>query len=278
MLFRSPYRLQGKPNEGGVLIYDVTALDDTIWDQLDLDKFSNIDAFTALTDKAGNPLMRPVSYQTGGMDAQITFVVTRDEGGTLVPKTDGNPDAPNNRVFLLALPYTNNFTPFTMNGVKVYPNVSLDTNSVAYFGKKAHYDEDYSWSKTLSNSDSFSEAKNGLQHTKTAFDRLSNTYRDGRSDARDRLGYLSKYRIQDIKATGNMPVSGNDLTLPYGAVINDDMPSNYELVNIEFRMKRVKQVLKLPDGTEREILNDLDDYLFLQGTDEAGKPDRKSVV
>lgn len=263
------YRLQGKPNEGGVLIYDVTALDDTIWNDLDLDKFSNIDEFTSLTDADGNPLVRPISYQTGGMDAQITFVVSRENGGTLIPRAE-DPNAPNNRVILLALPYTNNFTPFTMNGVKVYPNVSLDTNSVAYFGKKAHYEEDYSWSKTMSNSDSFAEAKNGLEHTKTAYDRLSNTYRDGRSDARDRLGYLSKYRIQNIKTTGNMPVSGGDLDLAYGPVINDDMPSNYELINIEFRMKRVKQTIKLPDGSTRDILNDLDDYVFLSGPDGQG--------
>ena len=265
------FRLRGKPGEGGVLIYDVTALDATIWDDLDLDKFANIDEFTSLEDPTTHePLMRPISYLTGGQDAQITFVVNRDQGGTLVPQTKENPTAPNNRVILLALPYTNNFTPFTMNGVKVYPNVSLDTNSVAYFGKKAHYTEDYSWSKTLSNSDSFAEAKNGLEHTKTAYDRLSNTYRDGRSDARDRLGYLSKYRIQDIKSTGNMPVSGNDLSLAYGAVINDDMPANYELVNVEFRMKRVKQTIDLPDGTTKDIPNRLEDYLFIKGKDAAG--------
>ena len=267
-----PLQLIGKPNEGGALIYDVTAVDDVIWDNLDLDKFSNVDYFLEQKDAEGNPLVRQISYQTGGQEAQVTFVVDREDGGSLVPKTDETPNASNRRVILLALPYTNNFTPFTMNGVKVYPNVALDTNSVAYFGNKASYSEDYSWSKTLSNSDSFKEAKNDFTYTKTAYNRLTDQYLDGRYDARDRLGYISKFRIQNIETLGNMPVTGDDLTLAYGATINDMLPVNYELAYIDFRLKREKGVVENADGTTTPLYNKLEDFVFLEGNDAEGNP------
>ena len=251
--------LIGKPMEGGVLIYDVTNVDDIIWSGvenggLDLDKFTNIDDFLSRTDPTtGEPLVTQLPYVTGGFNDSISVRITENEGGTLIPQGDDD-----HMVMLLALPYTNNFTPFTMNGNKVYPNVSLDTTTTVYFGGRG--EDDYSWAKTLYNSDSFKEAKNGFEYTKEAYNRLGNNWT---GDARDRLGYLTKYRISGIKTTGNMPVSSNDLSLPFGAVINDTMPDNYELVNVEFRMK--KDHLVAGDT----VPYDLSDYLYIDG---AGSP------
>ncbi len=257
--------LIGKPGEGGVLIYDVTQVDDVIWNSvdnggLDLDKFSNIQDFLDLTDAtSGKPLVRQLEYMTGGQPSRVTFRIGEGEGGTLIPQTDDD-----RVVILLALPYTNNFTPFTMNGVKVYPNVSLDTTTTVYFGGRGS--DDYSWAKTLYNSDSFKEAKNGFEYTKTAWNRLG---RNWTGDARDRLGYSTRYRISGITTTGNMPVSANDLTLPYGPVINDTMPSNYEMLSIEFRMKREHQVAGNP------IPYDLSDYVY---TGSGATPDPANAV
>lgn len=269
----NPLQLWGRPNEGGILIYDVTAVDDTIWDELDLDKFSNIDRYLE-EDENGEAAVRQLSYQTGGQDAQFTYIIDRDGGGNLCPKTEETPDANDTRVVLIALPYTTNFPSFTMNGATIYPNVTFDTKASAYFGGRLDIAEDYMWSKELSNSDSFREAKNGLSYNKFAHDRVSDTWRAENSDAYDRLGYISKYVIRDITTLGNTPVFGETLENGWGAVITDTMPSNYEMVGLDFRMKRVADTYTNAQGEEVDIPNELSDFIFLEGLNQEGEYQR----
>lgn len=250
--------LIGKPNQGGILIYDATDWSDDMWETIDLDKFSN-------AEEMG---LKPISYFTGGMDGRFSFKIPEERGGKLTPDVyddAGNLVTDNHDHFtmVIAVPYTTNIQPFTMGGKKVYPYVDFATSSTVYFGGRGL--NGYSWTKQLSNSDTFIEPVNNVEVTKEAYNYNSKRWMATGQDGYDRVGYLSSYRLRNLKVTGNMPVSGQDLDVPYGATLDDDLPASWEPVSIDFRIEKELADPDDPHPDTRSLDDIMRDWLYLDG-------------
>ena len=253
-----PGELVGKPNQGGILIYDATDWTDDVWETIDLDKFSN-------AEELG---LKPLSYFTGGMDGRFSFKIPEERGGKLTPDgydDNGNLIADNHDHFtmVIAVPYTTNIQPFTMGGKKVYPYVDFSTSSTVYFGGRGL--NGYSWTKQLSNSDTFVEPVNNVEVTKEAYNYNTKRWMATGQDAYDRVGYLSSYRLRNLSVTGNMPTSGQDLDVPYGATLNDDLPDDWEPVSIDFRIEKELADPDDPYPDTRTLDEIMRDWLYLDG-------------
>ncbi|MCI9260964.1 MAG: hypothetical protein HFJ71_00580 [Eggerthellaceae bacterium] len=212
----------GKPDEGGVLIYDMTDRDD-VWNQLDHVKFSNIDDFG----------LTPLPYQNLGIDGMVTFRVDKP----IYPPQSPVEGARDKLTLLVAVPYTTNISYYTNpSGNKIYSTVAFDTTSTVVFGGKG--DKGYTWSKQGSASASFIEPKNGFEVHKTAWDYDRQAWQGDGGQGSDRIGYESKYRIYGMKASGNVKIAGPDVNTAWGPIVNDDLPKNYELTGLDFRVRK----------------------------------------
>lgn len=223
--------LVGQPGEGGVLIYDVTELNEDQLAELDTSLFSNV------ADLGLNELPYR-SLDDGNVNLNIPA-----PDGTLISNR-GNPDGPNNdsRTFYIALPYTTNFTP--IDGV--YPSVSIDGGSTVYFGEGGRY----SWSKTSHATGQFDYPETGFEQRKHAVDLDTGALVD-RADGR--LGWLSSYVIDGMRTTGNIPVYGAESTEDGdpGPWVVDTLPEYYTVQSIDLEIEdRTASGLAAPELTD----------------------------
>ena len=127
----------GVPNQGGVLIYDVTGKTEEDLKKWDLDTYSNVDDDTIIYHYTNNRIIN-------------------------IPIKDKRINMGEERVYYVAVPFANNF-PEALNyqfSTKTYPTI--------YFG------QGLSWSKTLNDNNHFVAPRPELNHEKYLLDENNN--------------------------------------------------------------------------------------------------------
>ncbi len=212
----------GKPNEGGALIYKLDDLApegataeqqsqaiESFWNNIDLIHFENI----------GDYPLSAIPYQNLRNDGFIQFL---DEE----PITTGE-----TRTYLVAVPYTTNLKKYDANS---YIPVSFQSLPTIYFGGKGL--EGFQWTLDRKNTDgTFRAVKTSMTMDKKAWDEDNPGWK---SLGNAPLGYPSQYRLSGFSTTGNVYVSGIDDGLSYGPYISEDLPENYEINAVDFRIER----------------------------------------
>ena len=239
----------GKPGQGGALVYDVTSLDQTFWDNIDLETFSNV----------GDWGLSSIPYKTQGRKGEINFYVQSnetDEYGLqkpiLLPEgndvLDENGDPYRSKVTLLvAIPYTTNIV-FSTYGSgesqrKQYSPLSFNCIPTVYFGNRGL--EGFTWSKAASGSQTFRDVYNSMDMHKIAAnydpDTGERAWEESGALTQDRMGYPSSYRLQGFSAKGNIHIAGTgggDGVALDSPCIVDDLPDNWNLSTVTLRVKQ----------------------------------------
>lgn len=235
----------GKPNEGGVLIYDVTDTPDwkTEWD---LENFTNIPGET-------------IPYGYSGTGTIILQREATDKSHMLYSKEKAeelNQGDPNGkyyaaRKYMVAIPYPNNF-----NSNTGFKNTSGLTTTISFGGGSSIH-----WSKQGSDTTEFTpHTWDNFAHHKYVKDA------DGKevTDKTVGIGAVDEYYLDGFNSIGNIPV--------FNAVATDHVPEDFDLQEIQINLQndaihypniQLKDWFKV-DGT------DLNQFIQFGFTDENG--------
>ncbi|MEE0706010.1 MAG: hypothetical protein UCH28_06450, partial [Adlercreutzia sp.] len=235
----------GKPKNGGILIYDVSKLSKSQIAKINTDDFSNVDDFG----------LTPLPYGTGGQSGQITVDFAESEmpyGKHLIshdPKADENfqgtaeelaeakANESDSLVLLIALPYTTNYSNASGN----YPDASWRIWATSNFGNRGYDSDgqslDYQWMKSTESSSNFTAPIWDASVSKVALNANGN---ESTTTVSMPMGEMVKYRIKDIKNTGNVPLYGDDVNdaTYYGPVLSDQLPKGFHLSGIDIKVNR----------------------------------------
>ncbi len=226
--------LVGKPGEGGALIYDVTNMDPKLRDEIDLVRFSNV-------DELGLEELPYRSLQPGHVNIDLPHENADGTPGSGHLVSKGDPDNPDDQnpsnhdetVLYVALPFTTNFVPHDQgDGTSIFEQIKVENTPTVYFSTNGAI----SWSKKPQIiTSAFQVPEVGLTLQKHALD-FSDAPQKRTNGA---LGYVSHYAISDIAASGNVPIFGPDsLEQPYGAVMTDMLPNDFDLTSIDITMDK----------------------------------------
>lgn len=214
----------GVPNKGGALIYNLDDLRQPgdseeqlaqriaqFWNTADLIYFSDIDDWG----------LEEIPYQNLGLSGRISFV---DEGPI---------DTGQISTYLVAVPFTTNIAYSTSaGGTKTYATLPARNISTIFFGGRGL--DGFQWSKDdQANNGQFMPVKATMSHQKQAFDEETQTWKNV---GLGRIGYLSKYRLNNFKTQGNVYISGIQDGLEYGPRLTETLPTNWDLDSIEFHV------------------------------------------
>lgn len=248
----------GKPNAGGVLIYDVTDQDtdaaswNVFWDSVDQVKFTNVESLANV---------QPLAYQTFERNGQMNFLIQneKDANGELPPllMPTGNPDHKRSKVTLLvAAPFTTNlsYTPWQEPDTKIqrktYPNLAFGCYPTVYFGNRGI--EGFTWSKSNKNdAQRFEDVFNSVKMRKiaSAYDAANDPnapasvmnepkFLENGGSGTGRLGYPSHYRLTDFTSQGNIFISGIEKNCDQPSNVVDSLPKYWDLSTITLRVKK----------------------------------------
>lgn len=145
-------RLTGVPNDGGMLLYDITDIDQSVLDSWDLNDFHNV------KEKCG---FYNISQQTGLVYIRSDKEVKKGE----------------TRSYYMAVPFPRNFDP------SIQPVLSKLYGTV-YFG-----DGKYSWTKTANSSSYFESAKPDFEAKKYVLDENGKEVKTIQAAIGDRVTY-----------------------------------------------------------------------------------------
>lgn len=208
----------GKPNEGGVLIYDVTDLPN--WkEDWDLETFSNIDA-------------SPMSYGYAGSGLIIVCDEAKDDSHAIYnpsaaeERNNSSADGKkyySERTYMVAIPYPNNFNGSPSVG---FDNTTKVISTVIFGGGSSIH-----WSKEDTDTSEFTKADrdNLFQNHKYVKDSDGNEV----SSKTTGIGTVNEYYIDGFNSVGNVPV--------FNAVTTDTVPEYFGLQEIEVRLDNSPQ-------------------------------------
>ena len=229
--FYQHHEFIGKPNAGGVLVYDVTDTPD--WEtQWDLEHFSNIPAET-------------IPYGYSGTGTIILQKEVSDNSHTLYSEKKAeelNQSDPNEkhyfaRKYMVAIPYPNNF-----NSSTGFENTSGLTTTISFGGGSNIH-----WSKQYSDSTNFTP------HTWENFTHHKYVKNADGNEVTDKtvgIGAVDEYYLDGFNSIGNIPV--------FNAVSTDHVPEDFGLQEIQICLKN--DTVHYPDIQ-------LKDWFKVDGTD-----------
>ncbi len=157
----------GIPGQGGVLIYDVTDIDEEELAKWDTESFSNMSEYKSL----------PYNYT-------INSMVT-------VRETDNEVRKGEKRAYYFAIPMATNIPNYTIGSIPTRMYTTI------YFGSGSNY----SWTKTINTSGKFDAPKDGFAHNKYV---INNGTEVKRKEVA--IGSNVNYYLGHFKNTGNIPV------------------------------------------------------------------------
>ena len=229
--FYQHHEFIGKPNAGGVLVYDVTDTPD--WKtQWDLEHFSSIPAET-------------IPYGYSGTGTIILQKEVSDKSHTLYSEMKAeelNQSDPNEkhyfaRKYMVAIPYPNNF-----NSSTGFENTSGLTTTISFGGGSNIH-----WSKQDSDSTSFTpHTWENFTHHKYVKDADGNEV----TDKTVGIGAVDEYYLDGFHSIGNVPV--------FNAISTDHVPEDFDLREIQICLKN--DTVHYPDIQ-------LKDWFKVDGTD-----------
>ena len=229
--FYQHHEFIGKPNAGGILVYDVTDTPD--WKtQWDLEHFSNIPAET-------------IPYGYSGTGTIILQKEVSDKSHTLYSARKAeelNQSDPNEkhyfaRKYMVAIPYPNNF-----NSSTGFENTSGLTTTISFGGGSNIH-----WSKQYSDSTNFTpHTWENFTHHKYVKDADGNEVPDKTVG----IGAVDEYYLDGFHSIGNVPV--------FNAISTDHVPEDFDLREIQICLKN--DTVHYPDIQ-------LKDWFKVDGTD-----------
>ncbi len=199
----------GKPNEGGVLIYDVTDIPDwqTEWD---LEKFSNItqESLPYSYTGSGNIILRKEAKDKSHMLYSAEKAAELNQNSTDVTYHNAH-------TYMVAVPYSNNFHSGTG-----YDNTTGLISTITFGGGSSIH-----WSKTASNTTDFTApTRDNFQHHKYVMDADGNEL----TEKTVGIGDVDAYYLDGFNSIGNVPV--------FHAVTTDYVPEDFDLQEIDIRL------------------------------------------
>lgn len=136
------------------------------------------------------------------------------------------------RTYLVAVPYTTNLKKAVDQSN--YLPVSFYSRPTIYFGGKGL--EGFQWTlERFNNTGTFRAVKTSMTMDKKAWDEDNSGWK---SLGNAPMGYPSQYRLSGFSTSGNVYISGTDDGLSYGPYISEDLPENYEINAVDFRIER----------------------------------------
>lgn len=243
--FYQHHNFVGKPNEGGVLIYDVTNTPD--WKtQWDLENFTNLPGET-------------MSYGYSGTGTIILQREASDKSHMLYSKEKAeelNQSDPNGkyyaaRKYMVAIPYPNNF-----NSNTGFKNTSGLTTTISFGGGSSIH-----WSKQGSDTTEFTpHTWDNFAHHKYVKDA------DGKEVTAKTVGIgaVDEYYLDGFNSIGNIPV--------FNAVATDHVPEDFDLQEIQINLQN--DAIHYPDIQLKDWFKvdgtDLNQFIQFGFTDENG--------
>uniref|UniRef100_UPI0025E6866A hypothetical protein n=1 Tax=Ruminococcus sp. TaxID=41978 RepID=UPI0025E6866A len=201
----------GKPNEGGVLIYDVTDIPE--WKaEWDLEHFTNVPSASLPYSYSGmgNIIVLNDSEITGKSHTIYSVEKAKD-------LNQNNPGEKyySARKYMVAIPYSNNFH----SGVGFDNKTQLTTTITFGGGSSIH------WSKQAENTANFTPpTRDNFQHHKYVKDADGNEV----TEKTVGIGAMDEYYLDDFNSIGNVPV--------FNAVSTDYVPDYFDLQEILIRL------------------------------------------
>ena len=204
--FYQHHEFIGKPNEGGVLVYDVTDTPD--WKtQWDLEHFTNLPGETLSYGYSGTGT---IILQKEATDK--SHVLYSEEKAAELNQSDPNEKHYSTRKYMVAIPYPNNF-----NSNTGFENTSGLTTTISFGGGSSIH-----WSKQDSNTTSFtSHTWDNFTHHKYVKDADGNEV----TDKTVGIGAVDEYYLDGFNSIGNIPV--------FNAVSTDHVPEDFGLQEIQ---------------------------------------------
>ena len=227
------YNFTGKPNEGGVLIYDVTDIPEEVRDKWDLNKFE------------GEGLPDPLTYAYPtpgvlGLDIQEPLYAPLGAGG----------DKKAAKEYYIAIPYPNNFTGSKTNSTNFRPTI--------YFGGR-----DLSWSKTAGDyKRDFLQKRFEFVHRKYV---LTDEEAPKVADKKEvPIGSEQTYYLDSFNNIGNVPV--------FNAKATDTLPDKFDLTKIEVTLNK-NEDFENPELSDwfRMDKQKAEDFLYFEFKNAAGE-------
>ena len=243
--FYQHHEFIGKPNEGGVLVYDVTDTPD--WKtQWDLEHFTNLPGETLSYGYSGTGT---IILQKEAPDK--SHVLYSEEKAAELNQSDPNEKHYSTRKYMVAIPYPNNF-----NSNTGFENTSGLTTTISFGGGSSIH-----WSKQDSNTTSFtSHTWDNFTHHKYVKDADGNEA----TDKTVGIGAVDEYYLDGFSSIGNIPV--------FNAVSTDHVPEDFGLQEIQICLQN--DPVHYPDVQLKDWFKtdgtDINQFIQFGFTDENG--------
>lgn len=244
--FYQEHEFIGKPNEGGVLVYDVTEIPDwkTEWD---LEHFTNVpsDSLPYSYSGVGNIILRKEATD------QSHMLYSKEKAEELNQNSTGKTYYAAHK-YMVAIPYSNNFH----SGVG-YDNRTQLTTTITFGGGSSIH-----WSEQAENTTNFTPpTRDNFRHHKYVKDADGNEV----TEKTVGIGAVDEYYLDGFHSIGNVPV--------FNAISTDYVPDDFGLQEIFIRLDNDEVYypdIQLSDWFKVEG-NDIDQFIRFGFTAETGE-------